>query len=93
MLESKKKMAQGYSDLKGALEKGKGSVEGTFKIFEMACQDFLRETSKVPPNPAGHFLEQVRRLGEMIKNGDRSGISEQMEKIKGLKKSCHDAYK
>jgi hypothetical protein len=93
MSEWKKKMAQGYSDLKGALEKGRGSVEGSFEIFEKASQAFLAETNKVPPAPAKHFLEQVRRLGVMIEQGNRSAIEEQMGSIKDLKKSCHDQFK
>jgi hypothetical protein len=93
MSEWKKKMAQGYSDLKVALEKGRGSVDGTFEIFEKASQAFLEETKKVPPPAAKHFLEQVRRLGEMIERGNRSAIAEQMDTIKGLKKSCHDQFK
>jgi XXXCH domain-containing protein len=93
MSESKKKMAQGYSDLKVALEKGKGSVEESFENFEMGSQAFLSETQKVPSAPAEHFLEQVRKLGEMIKQGNREGIAEKMDAIKDLKKSCHDQYK
>ena len=93
MSEWKKKMAQGYSDLKVALEKGRGSVEGSFEIFEKASQAFLAETKKVPPAPAEHFLAQVRYLGDLIAQGNRSAIAEQMEVIKGLRKSCHDQYK
>ena len=93
MSESKKEMAQGYSDLKVALEKGKGSVEAAFENFERGSQAFLAETQKVPDTPAKHFLEQVRKLGEMIKQGNREGIAEKMDVIKDFKKSCHDQYK
>jgi hypothetical protein len=93
MVESKKKMAQGYSDLKVALEKGKGSVEESFQRFEAASQAFLKETHKVPLEPAGHFLDQVRRLGQLLGQGDRIAIGEQMDVLKGLKKSCHEQYK
>jgi hypothetical protein len=93
MLESKKKMAQGYSDLKTALEKGKGSIEEIFPIFEKGCREFAQATPKVPPEPMKQFLDQVRRLGELIEQGNRSAGLEQMEVIKKLKKSCHDQYK
>ena len=93
MVESKKKMAQGYSDLKVALEKGKGSVEEIFPVFEKGCREFAQATEKVPPEPMKHFLSQVRRLGELIEQGNRSAIFEQMEVVKKLKKSCHDNYK
>jgi hypothetical protein len=93
MSEWKKKMAQGYSDLKAALEKGRGSVEVNFELFEKASQAFLAETKKVPPGPAKHFLEQVRRLGEMIEQSNGSAMEEQLDIIKDLKKSCHDQFK
>jgi XXXCH domain-containing protein len=93
MLESKKKMAQGYSDLKVALEKGKGSVEAIFPVFEKGCRDFAQETKKVPPEFLKQFLDQVQRLKEKIAQGNVSGMFEQMDEIKKLKKSCHDKYK
>jgi hypothetical protein len=93
MLESKKKMAQGYSDLKVALEKGKGSIEEIFPAFEKGCREFAQDTQKVPSEPMEHFLTQVRRLGELIEQGNRSAGLEQMEVIKKLKKSCHENYK
>jgi formiminotetrahydrofolate cyclodeaminase len=92
-VESKKKMAQGYSDLKAALEKGKGSVEESFQRFETASQAFLKETRKVPVDAARHFLDQVRQLGQVIEQGNRDAINEQMGVLKGLKKSCHDQFK
>jgi len=93
MLESKKKMAQGYSDLKVALEKGKGSAEEIFPVFEKGCREFTQTTKKVPPEPMKHFLSQVRLLGEAIEQGNTAAAFEQMEVIKKLKKSCHDNYK
>ena len=93
MLESKKIMAQSFSDLKVALEKGKGSPEVIFPVFEKGCQDFARETKKVPPEFLKQFLDQVQRLKEEIEQEDVSAIFERMDKIKKLKKSCHEKYK
>jgi hypothetical protein len=86
MLESKKKMAQSFSDLKVALEKGKGSPEEFFSVFSQACQAFCRETSKVPPESLNRFLELLEQL-------NASGIFERMDEIRALKKSCHERYK
>jgi hypothetical protein len=93
MLESKKKMAQSFSDLKVALEKGRGSPEDIFPIFEKGCRDFARETEKVPAEFLNQFLEQVQVLKEKIGQGRGSAIFEQMDVIKNLKKSCHEKFK
>ncbi|MFH0788271.1 MAG: hypothetical protein V2B13_11745 [Pseudomonadota bacterium] len=93
MLESKKKMAQSFSDLKVALEKGKGSVEAIFPIFETGCQEFARETEKVPPEFLKQFLDLVQGLKEKIDQGNVSAVFQQMDEIKKLKKSCHEKYK
>ena len=68
MLESKKKMAQSFSDLKVALEKGKGDPKEIFSIFEQGCLDFAQETRKVPQEDLGTFLDLVRRLGQKIRS-------------------------
>ena len=44
MLESKKKMAQSFSDLKVAMEKGRGTPKEIFLIFEQGCREFAQET-------------------------------------------------
>lgn len=93
MLESKKKMAQSFSDLKGALEKGKGSPEESFSIFSQACQAFSRETQKVPPEMLKRFLELVEQLDQKMKARDDAGIVDRMDEIRALKKSCHEKYK
>jgi hypothetical protein len=92
-MESKKKMAQSFSDLKVALEKGKGSPKDFFPIFEKGCRDFAQETKKVPQENLKQFLDQVDVLKKKIEQGEKSAIFEQMEVIKGLKKSCHDTFK
>ncbi len=86
-------MAQSFSDLKVALEKGKGSVKAIFPIFEKGCQEFARETKKVPPEFLKQFLDQVQGLKEKIEQGNVSAVFQQMDEIKKLKKSCHEKYK
>jgi len=86
-------MAQSFSDLKAALEKGKGSPKDIFPIFETGCRDFARETTKVPQENLKQFLSQVDILKARIEQGEKPAIFEQMEVIKGLKKSCHDKFK
>lgn len=86
-------MAQSFSDLKVALEKGKGSVEAIFPIFERGCQEFAQETRKVPPEPLSQFLDQVRLMKEKVGQGEPSAILEQMDQIRKLKKVCHEKYK
>ena len=93
MLESKKKMAQSFSDLKVALEKGKGSPEEIFPVFEKSCREFALETGKVPAEILQQFLDLVQRIGEKIEQGNNRSIFEQMEELKRMKKSCHDRYK
>ena len=93
MLESKKKMAQSFSDLKVALEKGKGNPKEIFPIFEQGCREFAQETRKAPGEALKPFLDQVRQLGEKIQAGDTSAVFELMDKMKGMKKSCHEKYK
>ncbi|MBI5604316.1 MAG: hypothetical protein HY879_13285 [Deltaproteobacteria bacterium] len=93
MLESKKKMAQSFSDLKVALEKGKGFPEEIFPVFEKSCQEFARETGKLPAEILQQFLDLVQRIGEKIKQGNNRAVFEQMEEMKRMKKSCHDQYK
>ncbi len=93
MLESKKKMSQYYSDLKSALEKGKGDPPTVFRDFEKASRDFLGETGKVPREVGDDFLAQVARLGEKIKAGDLAGALHAYEDLKDRKKSCHHEYK
>jgi hypothetical protein len=67
MLESKKRMSQYYSDLKSALERGKGDPRTIFQDFEKATRDFLGETGKVPREVGDDFLKQVARVGAKIK--------------------------
>lgn len=86
-------MAQGFSDLKVALEKGKGSPKEIFPVFEKGCRDFAGETKKVPAEYLKQFLDHVEDLKERIGKGEKTAIFEQMEVIKNLKKSCHDAFK
>jgi hypothetical protein len=93
MVESKKKMAQGFSDLKVAMEKGKGNPKEIFPIFEQGCREFARETRKVPQEGLESFLELVRLMGEKIQTGEPSEIFEFMDKMKAMKKSCHEKYK
>jgi XXXCH domain-containing protein len=93
MLDSKKRMSQGYSDLKSALEKGKGDPLTVFLTFEQASAAFLKETGKVPQDVAEEFLKQVARLGAKIKGGDLRGAAEAYEALKERKKSCHQRYK
>jgi XXXCH domain-containing protein len=93
MLESKKRMSQYYSDLKSALEKGKGDPQTIYRDFEKASRDFLGETGKVPREVGDDFLKQVARVGEKIKAGDRTGALEEYGSLKDRKKSCHNEYK
>jgi XXXCH domain-containing protein len=93
MLESKKKMAQSFSDLKVALEKGRGDPKEIFPIFEQGCLDFARETGKAPGEALRPFLDLVRQLGQKIQAGDTPAVFELMDKMKGMKKSCHEKYK
>jgi XXXCH domain-containing protein len=93
MLESKKRMSQSYSDLKSALEKGKGDPRTVFQTFEEACRDFLGETGKVPAGAREDFLQQVARIGVKIEAKDLPGAAEAYEALKERKKSCHQQYK
>ena len=93
MLESKKKLAQSFSDLKVAMEKGKGDPLQIFSIFEQGCRDFVRETDKLPPENSKSFLALVGRMKEAMERGKREEIFETMEEMKKMKKTCHDAYK
>lgn len=93
MLESKKRMAQSFSDLKVALEKGRGNPQEFFSIFEQGCREFSRETRKVPREDLESFLDLVRELGRKIQTGETSAIFEWMDKMKGMKKICHEKYK
>jgi hypothetical protein len=93
MLESKKRMSQYYSDLKSALEKGKGDPATIFQDFEKASRDFLGETGKVPREVGEDFLKQVARVGAKIKFGDLVGALEEYGALKERKKTCHDEYK
>lgn len=86
-------MAQAFSDLKVALEKGKGSIAEIFQVFENGCLEFAKETRKVPSESLNRFLSQVEELKVKISQGDRQGIAELMDVIKRLKKTCHDDYK
>jgi hypothetical protein len=93
MLESKKKMAQSFSDLKVALEKGRGNPKEIFPIFEQGCLEFARETGKVPQKGLESFLDLVRRMGQKIQSGETAPVFELMDEMKGMKKSCHESYK
>ena len=93
MLDSKKRMSQGYSDLKSALEKGKGDPLAVFQAFEQGSAAFLEETRKVPQAVAEEFMKQVARVGAKIKSGDLRGAAEAYESLKERKKSCHQQYK
>jgi XXXCH domain-containing protein len=93
MLESKKKMSQSFSDLKVAVEKGRGNPKEFFQIFEQGCREFAGETNKVPQEYLNTFLDLVRRMGEKIQTGDISAIVQLMDEMRGMKKSCHEAYK
>ena len=93
MLESKKRMSQYYSDLKSALEKGKGDPQAIFREFEKASRDFLGETGKVPREVGDDFLKQVARVGAKIKAGDLAGAQDEYRGLKDRKKSCHNEYK
>ncbi len=93
MLESKKKMAQSFSDLKVAMEKGKGNPKDFFSVFEQGCREFAQETQKVSQEDPGTFLDLVRRMAQKIEGGDTPAVFELMDKMKGLKKSCHEKYK
>jgi hypothetical protein len=93
MLDSKKRMSQAYSDLKSALEKGKGDPLTVFHSFEQASRDFLKETKKVPQAVGEDFLRQAVRIGDKIKKGDLRGALEEYEGLKERKKSCHQQYK
>lgn len=86
-------MAQSFSDLKVALEKGKGSMEEICPVFEMSCREFSRATTIVPPETLKQFLDLVGRLSAGVRQGNTSAILKQMEEIKNLKKSCHEKYK
>jgi XXXCH domain-containing protein len=93
MLESKKRMAQSFSDLKVAMEKGRGNPQEFFSIFEQSFREFSRETQKVPQEGLGSFLDLVRQLGQKIQTGDTSAVFEWLDKLKGMKKACHEKYK
>jgi hypothetical protein len=93
MLDSKKRMSQAYSDLKSALEKGKGDPLTVFQSFEQASRDFLKETKKVPQAVGEDFMRQTARIGEKISRGDLRGAWEEYEGLKERKKSCHQEYK
>ncbi|MBI4763711.1 MAG: hypothetical protein HY787_03795 [Deltaproteobacteria bacterium] len=93
MLESKKKMAQSFSDLKVAMEKGRGDPKEIFSIFKQGCLDFTQETQKAPREALTPFLDLVRQLGQKIQTGDHSAVFELMDKMKGMKKTCHEKYK
>jgi XXXCH domain-containing protein len=93
MLESKKKMAQSFSDLKVATEKGKGNPWEFFSVFKQGCREFTQETLKLPPEVAGRFLDAVERLGRNLQSGDESAVRQGMEEIKQMKKTCHETYK
>jgi XXXCH domain-containing protein len=93
MLDSKKRMSQYYSDLKSALEKGKGDPRTIFRDFEKASRDFLGETGKVPREVGDDFLQQVVRVGAKIKAGDFAAALEEYGGLKDRKKTCHNEYK
>ncbi|MEW6186617.1 MAG: hypothetical protein AB1585_12860 [Thermodesulfobacteriota bacterium] len=93
MLESKKKLAQSFSDLKVAVEKGKGEPGQIFSLFEQGCRDFTQETSKLPPEAARKFLELVARIGQAVQSGDKTAIMQEMDEMRQMKKTCHEAYK
>ncbi|MBI5586334.1 MAG: hypothetical protein HY892_21190 [Deltaproteobacteria bacterium] len=93
MLESKKWMSQLYSDLKSALEKGKGDPWTIYQGFEKACRDFFAETAKVPAAVGEDFLRQVARIGAKIETGDLPGAAAAYEGLKERKKNCHQQYK
>jgi XXXCH domain-containing protein len=93
MLECKKKMAQSFSDLKVALEKGKGSMKEICPVFEFSCQEFSRATAKVPPESMEQFLDLAGRLREEVEKGNAQAVFDRMEEIRMLKKSCHEKYK
>jgi XXXCH domain-containing protein len=93
MLESKKKLAQSFSDLKVAVEKGKGDPGQIFSLFEQGCRDFTRETSKLPPEATARFLELGARIGRAVQSGDKTAIIRVMDEMREMKKSCHEAYK
>lgn len=93
MLESKKKMAQSFSDLKVAMEKGRGNPKAIFPIFEQGCLDFAQETGKVPGEAVEPFLDLVRRMAQKIEAEDATAVFELMDEMKGMKKSCHEKYK
>jgi XXXCH domain-containing protein len=93
MLDSKKRMSQAYSDLKSALEKGKGDPSTVFQSFEQASREFLKETKKVPQAVGEDFMRQAARIGDKIKKGDLRGAFEEYEGLKERKKSCHQQYK
>lgn len=93
MLESKKKMAQSFSDLKVAMEKGRGNPKEIFSIFEQGYLDFTQETRKAPQEALTPFLDLVRQLGQKIQAGDTSAVFELMDQMKGMKKTCHEKYK
>ena len=93
MLESKENMSQSFSDLKVALEKGRGTPEEIFPVFEKACQDFCRETKKVPADGLKSFLELTELLRKKITAGDNPNIFTLLDEIRALKKNCHEKYK
>ena len=86
MLESKKRMSQYYSDLKSALEKGKGDPQTIFQDFEKASRDFFGETGKVPREVGDDFLKQVAQVGAKIKSGDLVGAVEKYGRLKRQEK-------
>ncbi len=92
MLESKKRMAQGFSELKLAVEKGKGDPQEVFDRFQQACQTFLAETTKLPEEPAQRFMALVAQLGDQVKTGNQEGILRAMEEIREMRKVCHETY-
>jgi XXXCH domain-containing protein len=93
MLESKKKMAQSFSDLKVALEKGRGNPKDFFSVFEQGCREFAQETQKVPQGDLGNFLDLVRRMAQKIEAEDIPDVFKLMDEMKGMKKTCHEKFK
>jgi hypothetical protein len=86
-------MAQSFSDLKVAMEKGRGDPKDFFSVFEQGCREFAQEIQKVPQEDLGTFLDLVFRLGQKIQTGDTPAVFELMDKMKGMKKTCHERYK
>jgi len=86
-------MAQSFSDLKVAMEKGRGDPQEFCSVFEKGCLEFARETQKVPKEALEPFLNLARELGQKIQTGDVQAVLELMDKMKGMKKTCHEKYK